>query len=266
MTVSTDYTAQEIIVVAGSKVMEDNKIVFVGTGLPMVASLLASLTHAPGLIPVFEAGAMGPPLKHGLPISVGDSKTGTGASFMKGLNAAFELTQRGYADYGFIGGAEVDMYGNLNSTMMGDFPAGYAKPKVRLPGSGGASDMAASCERTILIVPHDKKKFNEKLSYVTSPGHLDGSPNARFNAGMQGKGPYRLISTKGIFDFEEKTKRMRLIQMFPGETVESIQAATGFELLIAPNVSQFAAPTKEEIRLIREVVDPDGAFVKRAAK
>lgn len=266
MTVSTDYTAQEIIVVAGAKILEDKKIVFVGTGLPMVASLLAKLTHAPGLIPVFEAGAVGPPLHHGLPISVGDSKTFTGASFVKGLNAAFELTQRGFADFGFIGGAEVDMYGNLNSTMMGDYPAGYGKPKVRLPGSGGASDMAASCERTILIVPHDKKKFNEKLSYITSPGYLDGSPGAREKAGMQGKGPHRLITTKGIFDFEENTKRMRILHTFPGETVQSIQDATGFELLVAPDVTQFPAPTTEEVRLIREVVDPGGVFVKRAAK
>lgn len=264
MTVSTDYTAQEIIVVAGSKVLEDNKIVFVGTGLPMVASLLAKLTHAPGLIPVFEAGAVGPPLECGLPVSVGDSKTFTGASYLKGLNGAFELTQRGFADYGFIGGAEVDMYGNLNSTMIGDYPAGYQKPKVRLPGSGGASDMAASCERTILIVPHDKKKFNEKLAYITSPGHLDGSPNARFNAGMQGKGPYRVITTKGVFDFEESSKRMRLIETFPGETVESIQAATGFELLVSKDVKPFAPPTVEEVRLIREEVDPMGIFVKRA--
>ncbi|MGI6655400.1 MAG: CoA-transferase subunit beta [Desulfobulbus sp.] len=263
MTASTDYTAAEIIVVAGSKVLEDNKIVFVGTGLPMVASLLAQLTHAPGLLPVFEAGAVAPPMKSGLPVSVGDSKTFTGASYLKGLNSAFELTQRGYADYGFIGGAEVDMYGNLNSTMMGDFPGGYQKPAVRLPGSGGASDMAASCERTILIVPHDKKKFNTKLSYVTSPGHLDGSPNARFNAGMQGKGPYRVITTKGVFDFEEQSKRMRLIQMFPGETVESIQAATGFELLVASDVKEMAPPTVEEVRLIREEIDPQGIFVKR---
>jgi len=264
MTASTDYTAQEIIVVAGSKVLENNKIVFVGTGLPMVASLLAVLTHAPGLIPVFEAGAVGPPLKRGLPVSVGDSKTFTGASYLQGLNAAFELTQRGFADFGFIGGAEVDMYGNLNSTMIGSFPDGYQKPKVRLPGSGGAADMAASCERTILIVPHDKKKFSEKLTYVTSPGHLDGSPDARFKAGMQGKGPYRVITTKGIFDFEEKSKRMRLLQTFPGETVDSIKAATGFELLVADNVSEFKAPTVEEVRLIREEIDPAGVFVKRA--
>ena len=264
MTASTDYTAQEIIVVAGAKVLEDKKIVFVGTGLPMVASLLAIRTHAPGLIPVFEAGAVGPPLKCGLPLSVGDSKTFTGASYVKGLNAAFEMTQRGFADYGFIGGAEVDMYGNLNSTMIGSFPDGYQKPKVRLPGSGGAADMAASCERTILIVPHDKKKFSEKLTYVTSPGHLDGSPDARFKAGMQGKGPYRVITTKGIFDFEEKSKRMRLLQTFPGETVDSIKAATGFELLVADNVSEFKAPTVEEVRLIREEIDPAGVFVKRA--
>jgi glutaconate CoA-transferase subunit B len=266
MTVSTDYTAQEIIVVAGAKALEDNKIVFVGTGLPMVASLLAIVTHAPGLIPVFEAGAVGPPLKHGLPISVGDSKTYTGASYLKGLNSSFELTQRGFADFGFIGGAEVDMYGNLNSTMMGDFPAGYNRPKVRFPGSGGASDMAASCERTILIVPHDKKKFNQKVSYITSPGYLDGSPDARYKAGIQGKGPHRLITTRGVFDFDEETKRMRILHTFPGETVASIQDNTGFELLVAPNVSQFPAPTMEEVRLIREVVDPSGIFVKRVAK
>jgi glutaconate CoA-transferase subunit B len=263
MTVSTDYTAQEIIVVAGSKILEDRKVVFVGTGLPMVASLLAKLTHAPGLIPVFEAGAVGPPLKVGLPLSVGDSKTFTSATYLKGLNAAFEMTQRGFADIGFIGGAEVDMYGNLNSTMIGDFPDGYQKPKVRLPGSGGASDMAASCERTILIVPHDKRKFNKKLQYVTSPGFLDGSPNARYNAGLQGKGPYRVITTKAILDFDEETHRMRILQVFPGETVESVQAATGFELLVAPNVSTFPAPTVEEVRMIREDIDPTQAFVKR---
>ncbi len=264
MTASTDYTAQEIIVVAGAKILEDNKVVFVGTGLPMVASLLAKMTHAPGLIPVFEAGAVGPPLKVGLPLSVGDSKTFTSASYLKGLNAAFEMTQRGYADIGFIGGAEVDMYGNLNSTMIGDFPEGYLKPKVRLPGSGGASDMAASCERTILIVPHDKRKFNKKLQYVTSPGFLDGSPNARYNAGLQGKGPYRVITTKAILDFDEDSHRMRILQIFPGETIESIQAATGFELLVAPNVSNFDPPTVEEVRMIREDIDPTQAFVKRS--
>ncbi len=264
MTAATDYTAQEIIVVAGAKVLEDKKVVFVGTGLPMVASLLAKMTHAPNLIPVFEAGAVGPPLNVGLPVSVGDSKTYTGASYVKGLNAAFEMTQRGFADIGFIGGAEIDMYGNLNSTMIGDFANSYQKPTVRLPGSGGASDMAASCERTILIIPHDKRKFSEKLQYITSPGYLDGSRDARRKAGLQGEGPYRVITTKGIFDFESESKRMRLLQTFPGETKESIQDDTGFELLFADNVTEFSAPTVEEVRMIREDIDPGQAFIKRA--
>ncbi|PIE43029.1 MAG: glutaconate CoA-transferase [Gammaproteobacteria bacterium] len=262
MDVSTDYTPQEIIVLAGAKVLEDKKVVFVGTGLPMVASLLAKLTHAPNLILVFEAGAVGPPLEVGLPISVGDSKTCARASYIKGLNGAFEMTQRGFADFGFIGGAEIDMYGNINSTMMGDFPAGYQKPVVRLPGSGGASDMAASCERTILILPHEKRKFSEKLQYFTSPGYIDGSKDARWKAGLQGKGPYRVITTKGVFDFAEESKRMRLIQVFPGETKESIQNETGFELLFADNVIEFAPPKVAEIRLIREKIDPGQAFIK----
>ena len=116
----------------------------------------------------------------------------------------------------------------------------------------------------ILIVPHDKRRFNKKLSYVTSPGYLDGSPNARFKAGMQGKGPYRVITTKAILDFCKDTNRMRILQIFPGETVESVQAATGFELLVAPHVSTFDPPTKEEVRMIREDIDPQQAFVKRA--
>ncbi|PID76039.1 MAG: glutaconate CoA-transferase [Deltaproteobacteria bacterium] len=263
MSVARDYNAQEIIIVAGSRMLEDKKVVFVGTGLPMVASLLAKMTHAPSLIPVFEAGAVGPQLKVGLPVSVGDSKTYTSASYVKGLNSAFELTQRGFADYGFIGGAEIDMYGNLNSTMIGRFPQDYQRPKVRLPGSGGASDMAASCEKTILIVPHDKRKFTPKLQYFTSPGHIDGSKDARWKAGLQGEGPYRLITTRGIFDFEKESKRMRLIQTFPGETKESIQAETGFELLFADHVESFSPPSEEELRMIREDIDPGQVFVKR---
>ncbi len=262
MTTTSNYTAQEMIVVAGAKMLEDKKVVFVGTGLPMVAALFAKLTHAPNLIPVFEAGAVGPPLNVGLPLSVGDSKTFTGASYVKGLNSAFEMTQRGFADIGFIGGAEIDMYGNLNSTLIGDFPENYQTPKVRLPGSGGASDMAASCERTILIIPHDKRKFSKKLKYITSPGHLDGGKDARWKAGLQGQGPYRVISTRGIFDFEIESKRMRLIHTFPGETKASIQEDTGFDLLFADNVTELSAPTAEELRRIREEIDPTKAFIK----
>jgi glutaconate CoA-transferase subunit B len=262
----SEYTPQEMIVIAGARVLEDNKVVFVGTGLPMIATVLAMRTHAPGIIPVFEAGAVGPPLSGKLPFSVGDSRTVSGSSFIGGLNSAFEMTQRGFSDFGFVGGAEIDPYGNLNSTMLGNFPDEYQKPKVRLPGSGGASDMAASCERTILIMPHERRRFKEKISYVTSPGYLDGSPNAREKAGLLGQGPYRVITAKAIMDFDEDTRRMRLRQLLPGESVDSVQEATGFELLIHPELSHFEPPTAEELHLIREEIDPLGIFVKKPVK
>jgi glutaconate CoA-transferase subunit B len=263
---SEDFTTQEMIVVAGSRTLPDNKVIFAGTGLPMVAITLAQLTHGPGIVPVFEAGAVGPELSRGLPLSVGDSRTTFRANYLLGLNSAFELTQRGYADIGFIGGAEIDPYGNLNSTMMGDFPDGYRKPKTRLPGSGGASDMACSCERTIIIMVHEPRRFNEKISYITSPGYLDGSPNARWRAGMVGQGPQRVITTKAVLGFDDETKRMKLIATLPGETIQSVQDATGFKLIIPNDVYEFEPPTVEEIRLIREVIDPQGYFVKKKIK
>jgi len=150
--------------------------------------------------------------------------------------------------------------------MMGKFPEDYLTPTTRLPGSGGASYMASSCERTILIIPHEKRKFNEKLNYITSPGFLDGSPDARKRAGLLGAGPYRVITTKAIMGFDEKTHRMKLLQTLPGETVESVQNATGFKLMVADDVSAFPPPTKEELRLIREEIDPLGFFVKKPVK
>ncbi len=259
----TNFTPQEMIVVAGSRVLENNKVIFAGTGLPMVAITLAQLTHAPGIIPVFEAGAVGPTLDRGLPLSVGCSRTTSKASYLQGLNTAFELTQRGFCDFGFIGGAEIDPYGNLNSTMMGQFPEEYQKPQLRLPGSGGASDMAASCERTIIIMAHERRRFVEKLQYLTSPGYLDGSEGARRRAGLLGQGPYRVITTKALLGFDEKTRRMKLLATMPGETVESVQQNTGFELLVDEMIYEFAPPTVEELRLIREEIDPRGYFIKR---
>ncbi|SHE57337.1 CoA-transferase subunit beta [Desulforamulus putei] len=258
-----NFSPQEMIVVAGARVLENNKVVFAGTGLPMVAITLAQLTHAPGIIPVFEAGAVGPTLNRGLPLSVGCSRTTSKAMYLQGLNAAFELAQRGFCDFGFIGGAEIDMYGNLNSTMIGQFPEAYRRPQLRLPGSGGASDMAASCERTIVIMSHEKRRFKERLSYRTSPGYLDGSPDARQRAGLLGQGPYRVITSRAILGFDEATRRMKLLATMPGETVASVQEHTGFELLVDDNVYPYEPPTQEELRLIREEIDPRGYFIGR---
>lgn len=260
-----DFSPQEMIVVAGARILQNNKVVFAGTGLPMVAVTLAQLTHGPGIIPVFESGSVGPRLTRGLPLSVGDSRTTSKAMYLQGLNAAFELAQRGFCDYGFIGGAEIDIYGNLNSTMVGTFPEDYQKPPVRLPGSGGAGDMAGSCQETIIIMVHQKRRFKEKLSYVTSPGYLDGGEGARQKAGLVGKGPSRVITTRALLGFDEDTRRMKLLATMPGETVESVQENTGFELLIDDNVYQYEPPTLEEIRLVRHEIDPDGYFIKKKA-
>jgi len=261
-----EFSPQEMIVVAGARMLENNKVVFAGTGLPMVAITLAQLTHAPGIIPVFEAGAVGPLFTRGLPLSVGCSRTTSHAQYLQGLNSAFELAQRGYCDYGFIGGAEIDMYGNLNSTMMGDFPGDYQQPKLRLPGSGGASDMASSCERTIIIMVHEKRRFVNKVSHLTSPGFLDGSPGARKRAGLLGQGPYRVITTRAILGFDETTRRMKLLAVMPGETIASVQENTGFELLVDDKVYRYEPPTPEELRLIREEIDPEGYFIKKRVR
>lgn len=261
-----DFTPQEMLVVAGSRQLEDNKVIFAGTGLPMLGITLAQLTHGPGIIPVFEAGAVGSSLTRGLPLSVGDSRTSCKAHYMQGLNSAFELTQRGFIDIGFIGGAEIDPYGNLNSTMMGNFPDEYQKPKVRLPGSGGAGDMACSCTTTIIIMAHEPRRFAPRLNYYTSMGYFDGKPGARKAAGLQGNGPSRVITTKALMGFDQETKRMKILATMPGETVDSVQRATGFPLLVDDAVYEFEPPTVEEIRLIREVIDPQGYFVKKKIK
>jgi glutaconate CoA-transferase subunit B len=258
---NNNFTPQEMIVIAGSRTLEDKKVVFAGTGLPIIAITLAQLTHAPNIVPVFEAGAVGPTLNKGLPLSVGDSRTTVSASYLQGLNITFELTQRGFCDIGFIGGAEIDPYGNVNSTMIGQYPEEYEKPQVRLPGSGGAHDMACSCERTIIIMKHEERRFKEKLSYLTSPGYIDGTPDARKKAGLLGKGPFRVITTRAIFGFCEETFRMKLLATLPGETVESVVNNTGFKLVIPDKVEEFPAPTEEELHLIRNVIDTERYYI-----
>src|SRR5210317_570479 len=172
------YTPVEMITYTGSRILEDKKIVFVGTGLPMIAAMHAQLTHAPGLGMIFEAGALSPILDMGLPLSVGDTRACRKACYLKGLCAVFELTQRGCADYAFIGGAQIDCYGNVNSTFEG---GSYSKPRTRFPGSGGAGVMAASCEKTIIIMALEKRRFVKKLDFLTSIGFGDGSPDYREN-------------------------------------------------------------------------------------
>jgi glutaconate CoA-transferase subunit B len=250
----------EMIAYTGARVLEDETIVFVGTGLPIIAAMFAQLTHAPNLNMIFEAGSLAAILEQGMPLSVGDSRAFRKALFAKGLCAAFELTQRGYSDYAFIGGAQVDMYGNINSHFEGGT---YSRPKTRFPGSGGAGAMAANCEKTIAIMALEKRRFTSKLQFVTSIGYGDGSPDYRKKAGVMGSGPYRVITNQALFGFDADTRRMMLLEVLPGKTANDIQDLVSFELLVSPDLTEMKEPTADDLKMLREQCDPEGYFLNR---
>ncbi len=259
----TEYGPFEMIAYTGSRMLEDETIVFVGTGLPIIAAMHAQLTHAPNLNMIFEAGSLAAILEQGMPLSVGDTRAFRKALFAKGLCAAFEMTQRGYSDYAFIGGAQIDMYGNINSHFQGGT---YSRTGTRFPGSGGAGAMAANCEKTISIMALEKRRFVERLDFVTSIGFGDGTPDYRQKAGVMGAGPYRVITNQALFGFDHETRRMMLLEVLPGMSASDIQELVEFELLVSPNLKEMTPPSEEDLRLLRETCDPDGYFLKRKVK
>ena len=200
-----------------------------------------------------------PPLVK-LPISVADSYTQTCAILHGSMNEIMEMCQRGMVDYTFLGGAQIDMYGNINSTMVG---TDFYHPKVRLPGSGGANDLASLCWQTLVITPHDKRHFVPKCDFLTTPGYLTG-PGARELAGLPpGSGPFKVISTLALMGYDPETKRMRAESLHPGATKEEVIANTGFELLFADPLCVTPEPTDRELEIFREQVDPEGLITGR---
>jgi len=257
--VPNKYNPLELLVCIGSRMLEDNSTVEVGTGVPMAATLLAQKLYAPNIIAMFEAGGVAP-LMPGLPISVGDSRTSYRALMVSTMNDVIETCQRGMVDYTFLGGAQIDMYGNLNSTMIGD---NYQEPKVRLPGSGGANDLGSLCWKTIVITPMDKKRFVEKVDYLTTPGYLNGK-GARERAGLPaGSGPYKVVTNLSILGYDEETCRMRVESLHPGVSIDEVRDNCGFELLVSDELEITPPPTEEELRVLREEVDPDGYIIGR---
>jgi len=254
------YNTLELMAAVASRVLEDEKTVAVGTGLPVIAATLAKNTHAPNLVIIFESGGIDPQLPT-LPISVGDSRTVYKTVVASTLADVMETVVRGYVDYAFLGSAQIDMYGNLNTTIIGD---DYHHPRVRLPGSGGANEFGSLCWQTIYIMNgHSKKKFVPKCDFITTPGYLTG-PGSREEAGLPpGTGPYRVISNLGLFGFDEKTKQMTLLATHPGISVEVVVESTGFELVIPDKVAETEPPSPEVLRILREVIDPEGYILGR---
>jgi glutaconate CoA-transferase subunit B len=249
------YTLRQLQACAAARMLEDGKSVFVGTGLPMIAAMLAQRTHAPGLLIVFEAGGIGPrpPV---LPISVGDSRTFYQAVAASSMHDSMSASQAGYLDYGFLGAAQLDMYGNINTTVIG----AWEWPKVRLPGSGGANDVGSFCHRTIIIMQQDRRRFVPRLDFLTTPGYLEG-PGGRERAGLPaGSGPYRVITQLGVYGFNQASKRLQLLTAHPAVTVEEIVESSAFEILLPDHVEVTAPPTEEDLHLLREI-DPLGISV-----
>lgn len=250
------YTKNELMICVAARLFEDGKTCFIGTGIPMLAAMLAAKTSAPNVVPVFEFGGTGAILED-LPRAVGEART-----YHKGISALgicdmMETAQRGFVDYGFLGGAQIDPFGNLNSVTIGD----HDRPKARLPGSGGGNDVGSFCWKTIAIMQHDARRFTPKVDFVTTPGYLTG-PGAREKAGLPpGTGPAYVVSTLGLMDYDPATCRMRLKAVHPGVTPEEIVKNTGFELLIPPKVGVNDPPSAEELRLLREQIDPEKLYI-----
>jgi glutaconate CoA-transferase subunit B len=249
-------TANELLAVMGARELRDNTTVFTGVGAPMMASVLAQRMHAPRLTMVIEGGIIGPMWKPGeLPISTNEMRAAYRAQMLPAISDAFLLAQRGFLDVGFIGGAQIDQHGNLNTSAIG----GYARPKVRLPGSGGANDIISLCREVIILTVHEKRRFIERVDFVTSPGYLEGG-DARRRHGLLFGGVSRVVTTLGIFGFEAQSRRMQLLALHPGATVEQVRDNTGFEVRVSPSLTTTTPPTDAELSILR-MLDPKRQFI-----
>jgi glutaconate CoA-transferase subunit B len=249
----SDYTASEMMIVTAARALAGVRVVFVGVGLPNVACNLARRTVAPDLELVYESGVYGArPAR--LPLSIGDPTLISGATSVCSMADLFGLyLQAGRVQVAFLGGAQIDRFGNLNTTVVGD----YARPKVRLPGSGGACEIAINAQQVFIIMRLSKRSFVERLDFLTSPGHL-GSAGERAALGMPGRGPQWIVTDKCVFHFDEATGEMTLNSLHPGVQLPQVQAEVGWDVQITPDLRETEAPSSEELLLLREELDPQG--------
>ena len=249
------YNPKELMVVNAARLLRDNDVVFVGVGIPNLACNLARRTHAPNLQMIYEAGVYGAQPSR-LPLSIGDPSLVTGSASVCSMYDVFTLyLQRGNVDVGFLGGAQIDRFGNINATVIGD----YQHPKVRLPGSGGSMEIAAWANRCYIITPHQIRRFPEKVDFHTSIGFLTGG-DARMKTGVRGGGPQAVVTNLGILSPNDEGELV-LSKLHPGVTFEEVQANTGWELKQAEDCPVTEPPNAEELRILREDLDPQGIYI-----
>jgi glutaconate CoA-transferase subunit B len=250
------YTSPELLTINAARLLRDGDVVFVGVGLPNLACNLARRTRAPNLVMIYEAGVIGAQPSR-LPLSIGDPTLVSGALAVCSMYDIFALyLQRGNVDVGFLGGAQIDRFGNINATVVGD----YTHPKVRLPGSGGSMEMSAWANRCYIITPHQKRRFPEKVDFRTSAGFLSGR-SEREAARLRGGGPQAVVTDLGILE-PDHTGELVLTALHPGVTVEQARLNTGWDLKVASDLRVTDQPTGEELRILREELDPQGIYLK----
>lgn len=253
------YDFDELMIIEAARHIRNGDVVMVGTGLPMVATTLAMKTHAPELVAVIESGPIDPVIMQ-TPISVSDPRAMHEAARLGSLREVLGcVLQRGLVDIGFIGGAQIDQFGNINSTVIGD----YRSPKVRLPGSGGANDIACHARRLLIIVSHEKRRFPLKCDYVTSPGYLNG-PGARQRAGLKVLTPtITVVTNLVVMETDAETGLFCVTKLMPGVDLDAVYGNTGFRPGVASTLEEVAPPSDRDLETLREEVDPDGVYVKR---
>ncbi len=249
------YTATEMMIAVAARQLEGERVCFVGVGPPNIACNLAKRTVAPDLQLVYEAGVFGAEPAR-LPLSIGDPTLVTGALSVTSMFELFAYyLQRGLIDVGFLAGAQIDRFGNLNTTVIGE----YGAPKVRLPGSGGACEIAINARKVFVLMPQSRRSFVERLDFRTSPGHLAGAGS---RPAHWGAGPTVVVTGLGVYGFDESTGEMELRSLHPGVSLEEVRDATGWDLRVAADLAETRPPTSEELRLIREELDPAGIYTR----
>jgi glutaconate CoA-transferase subunit B len=251
-----NYSSPELLTINAARLLRNGDVVFVGVGLPNLACNLARRTHAPDLVMIYEAGVIGAQPAR-LPLSIGDPTLVSGALSVCSMYDIFAFyLQRGNVDVGFLGGAQIDRFGNINATVIG----GYEHPKVRLPGSGGSMEIAAWANRCYIITPHQKRRFPEKVDFMTSAGFLGGR-EMREAAKLQGSGPQAIVTDLGIMEPDESGELV-MTALHPGASMEQARENTGWDLKSAIEIKRTSPPTEEELRILRQELDPDRIYLK----
>jgi glutaconate CoA-transferase subunit B len=259
MEATRTYSSAELLTINAARLLRDGDVVFVGVGLPNLACNLARRTHAPNLLMIYEAGVIGAQPSR-LPLSIGDPTLVSGSLSVCSMYDIFAFyLQRGYVDVGFLGGAQIDRFGNINATVIG----AYEHPKVRLPGSGGSMEIAAWANRCYILTPHQKRRFPEKLDFMTSAGFLQGRAE-RQAAGLRGGGPLVIVTDLGVLEPDEGGELV-LTSLHPGVSLEQAKANTGWDLRAASSLGETAPPSEVELRILREELDPQGIYLKGTA-